>query len=186
MTHVPQPSSRVRPAPRNRRGIVTLWTLLAVPLMFILMGAAIEVGRMWQARVQLENALEAAALAAVHEWAERGGQPKEIAAARTVGEMYAFANCVQGRPVDLRPESITAHAEWQFGKAVQRGTRFEFTPLSTAPQNPAVMLQASAKTPVLFRVLFGDWLAGSTVSAQTAACFDQSLNPPRARLIRVD
>ena len=174
-----------QPSHRARRGIVTLWTLLFVPLLFVILGAVIEVGRMWQARVQLENALEAAALASVHEWAHRGGQAKEIAASRAVGELYAHANSVQGRPIDLRSNSAMALAKWEFGQALPRGPAFQFTPLSSAPQNPAVVLRASVKTPTLFRAMFSGLLADATVSAQTAACFDHSLTPPRARLIHV-
>ncbi|MCS7303479.1 MAG: pilus assembly protein TadG-related protein, partial [Thermoguttaceae bacterium] len=55
---------------RARRGIATFWLLLFVPVFLVLLGLVVNVANLWLARVELETALEAAALAAVKEWGE--------------------------------------------------------------------------------------------------------------------
>jgi hypothetical protein len=88
---------RTRPAARRRRGVVTLWLILALPVLLLLLIFLIEIGNIWRARVELENALEAAALAAVKEWGDSSGTAN--LAARNVGVTYAAANTVTGSPV---------------------------------------------------------------------------------------
>jgi hypothetical protein len=81
----------------NRRGTITLWTILFLPVLVVLFLVAIEAIHIWLARVELENALEAAALAAVKEWAEDGGAPVPgwTAGARIVGLDYGEANTIR-------------------------------------------------------------------------------------------
>jgi hypothetical protein len=88
---------RTRPAARRRRGVVTLWLILALPVLLLLLIFLVEIGNIWRARVELENALEAAALAAVKEWGDSSGTAN--LAARNVGVTYAAANTVTGSPV---------------------------------------------------------------------------------------
>jgi hypothetical protein len=59
----------------------------------------LEATHLWLARVQLENALESAALSAVRTWGEAGGGATEEA--RRVGVAFASYNAVQGSPVSL-------------------------------------------------------------------------------------
>lgn len=84
---------------RHRRGIAALWLILTLPIFLILLGFVFEMGHLWLARVELENALESAARAAVKAWGDAGGgstyTPRQIAVA------YAAANRVRGLPLEL-------------------------------------------------------------------------------------
>ncbi len=83
-----------------RRGIATFWLLLFVPVFLVLLGLVVNVANLWLARVELENALEAAALAAVKEWVENpSSSPHPTAGPRAVGVAYAAANTVRGQPL---------------------------------------------------------------------------------------
>jgi Flp pilus assembly protein TadG len=59
----------------------------------------IEIANVWRARVELENALEASALAAVKAWKEGSTD----AQARAIAITYAGANTVTGTPVSISP-----------------------------------------------------------------------------------
>lgn len=86
---------RRRHQAHRRRGVVTLWLIVVLPVLLLLLILLIEIGNIWRARVELENAMEAAALAAVKEW----GNGASHSDARDVGVVYAAANTVTGRPV---------------------------------------------------------------------------------------
>ncbi len=99
------PSARLSatvPATRNRRrrrGISTLWLILTLPTFVVLLWFAFEIANLWLARVEVENALEAAALAAVKQWGDAGGGPTSVP--REVGVAYAGANTVRFQPVQI-------------------------------------------------------------------------------------
>ncbi len=78
----------------SRRGLSTIWLLIALPTLLVLFCFVINIANLWLARVELENALEAAALAAVLEWGQAGGGP--TADPRDAGVAYAAANRVRG------------------------------------------------------------------------------------------
>ena len=56
-----------------RRGTVTLWTLLFVVVLLTILYVVVQVAQLWLAREKLENAIEAAALAAAKQWGDTGG-----------------------------------------------------------------------------------------------------------------
>jgi len=99
------PTKAVLSAPRSRgacprrRGISTLWTILVIPVLVILLAIVVEIVHLWVGRVELENALEAAALAAVKEWGDAGGGSTLIP--RQIGAEYAAANTIFGVPVPI-------------------------------------------------------------------------------------
>ncbi|MEQ8789772.1 MAG: pilus assembly protein TadG-related protein [Pirellulaceae bacterium] len=84
----------------RRRGAATVWLIILLPLLVILLGVVIEITHLWVARVELENSLEAAALAAVKEWGDANGG-LGTAPARNVGVEFAQLNCVNGVPVEI-------------------------------------------------------------------------------------
>jgi Flp pilus assembly protein TadG len=86
-----------------RRAMVSLWTLLMIPALLVLFAVVVEGVHLWLARVELENALESAALAAVKEWAESGSGPAPgwTEGARIVGQTYAAANSINQTPVSI-------------------------------------------------------------------------------------
>jgi len=49
----------------RRRGVATLWLILALPLFLIILGALLEIANLWLARIELKNGLDAASLEAV-------------------------------------------------------------------------------------------------------------------------
>ncbi len=177
--------------PRRRgaargRGSVTVWTLLCVPLVLTVLAVMVEVNRLWQARVQLENALEAAALAAVQEWSDRGGGVEEVAAAQAMGLAYARANTIHGVPVELENAEMTSGAAWHFGRVTARGTGYDFRPAPDSPGDLAVLLEARVRVARLLKPLLGSSIGETTVAARVAASYDDSAAPPRPRLIRIN
>ena len=83
----------------RRRGWTSLWLVVWLPVLLALFCGLIVVANLWLARVELENALEAAALASVKEWGDAGGG--DTLSARQVGAEFAAANSVRGQPLEL-------------------------------------------------------------------------------------
>lgn len=96
-------SDAIRHDRRAPRGVVALWTLLMIPVLVVLFAVVVEGVHLWLARVELENALEASALAAVKEWAETSSGPAAgwTANARLVGQQYAAANTINQTSVSI-------------------------------------------------------------------------------------
>ncbi|MCL6507990.1 MAG: hypothetical protein K6T59_13295 [Bryobacteraceae bacterium] len=59
--------------------------LIWLPCLLALFVGLVGVANLWLARVELENALEAAALAAVKQWGEAGGGDTVVAASPSTG-----------------------------------------------------------------------------------------------------
>jgi hypothetical protein len=93
-------SPTVVPPSSLRRGIATLWIILVLPAMFLMICYAVESGRLYLARQQLQTALESAALASVKDWCDsrcdEGTQP-----ARECGLAFALANDILGTPLSI-------------------------------------------------------------------------------------
>jgi Flp pilus assembly protein TadG len=81
----------------SRRGIATVWIIASVPAIFTLLILLTDIGTLWQARAELETALESAALAAVQEWKATNNTNL----ARIAAQNFAKANTVLGNPVNL-------------------------------------------------------------------------------------
>ncbi len=86
-------------APQDRSGFSTLWLILTLPIFLTLFAFVFEMGYLWVARVELENGLESAALAAVQSWAESGSTDTYMP--RQVGAAYAASNTVRSFPLIL-------------------------------------------------------------------------------------
>ena len=86
---------------RQRRGAATMWVVLALPAFIVLLCVVVEVGNLWRARVELQNAMDAAALAAVKEWSDGGNTAKNRATSRSVGKAFAKANATSGQSVSI-------------------------------------------------------------------------------------
>jgi Flp pilus assembly protein TadG len=82
---------------RRRRGSATLWLVIWLPSLLALFCTLVGVGNLWLARIELENGLEAAALAAVKQWGDAGGG--DTLDARQTGVAYAHANSVRRQPI---------------------------------------------------------------------------------------
>ncbi len=83
----------------NRRGAVSLWVILVGPALLGMLILVIELAHLWLSRIELENALGSAALAAVKEWGDAGGGSTECP--RNVGVAYAAGNTIAGVPLGI-------------------------------------------------------------------------------------
>lgn len=97
--------SRQTSDPR-RSGAAALWTLIVVPALVGSLLFIADAGRVWSARIELRNALEAAALAGARAYAETynatsGNRPASIAAAELAATEFAAANRAGGVSVTL-------------------------------------------------------------------------------------
>lgn len=57
----------------SRRGIATIWVLAAMPVVLTLLVMIVDGGNLWVARMELKNAIDAAALSGVKTWGEGSG-----------------------------------------------------------------------------------------------------------------
>jgi hypothetical protein len=81
----------------QRRGVATLWVILFIPVVVLMLAMVVDLGYLWLSRVELENSLESAALAAVKSWGDAGGG--DTLPHRNVGVTFAGANTINGTPV---------------------------------------------------------------------------------------
>ena len=84
---------------KSRRGSATLWMVIWLPCLLALFVTLVGVSNLWLARVELENAVESAALAAVKQWGDAGGGDTLIP--RQAGVNYAAANGVRSNPLTI-------------------------------------------------------------------------------------
>ena len=84
---------------QNRRGIAILWLILWGSLFLTGFCVVLEFATLWQARIELKNSLDAAALAAVQNWGSSGSGDTEIS--RNVGVAYFAANPIVGTSFTL-------------------------------------------------------------------------------------
>lgn len=84
-------------APR-RSGIATVWIIAGVPAFLTLLIMLTDLGTVWQARAELETALEAAALAGVMQWKVA---PADTITPRNTANSFAQANTVVGQTFTL-------------------------------------------------------------------------------------
>jgi Putative Flp pilus-assembly TadE/G-like len=108
-------------ARRPRRGSATLWMVLWLPCLLALFCVLVGVANLWLARIELENSLESAALAAVKAWGEAGGG--DTLAPRNVGVAYAHANSV-------RRDAVAINTNYDFAGV---GNRNEECAVGMAP-----------------------------------------------------
>jgi uncharacterized membrane protein len=81
----------------RRSGAAALWTLIVVPALVGGLLFVADAGRIWLARIELQSALEGAALAGVQTYRATGNASQ----ARTVTQQYAAGNLAGGVPVTL-------------------------------------------------------------------------------------
>jgi Flp pilus assembly protein TadG len=87
---------------RRRSGVATLWLILFIPVFLIALCVVVDVGTIWLARAELEDGLEAAAIAGVVEW--NAVQP--VADVEAAAGELAGANSVRGAAIALNAGEI--------------------------------------------------------------------------------
>lgn len=96
---------------RHRRAVATLWLILFLPVFLVALCVVVDIGTIWLARAELEDGLEAAALAGSVPW-EAANVPRidplppppdlaDDALARAAAIAMAAANSVRGQPIVL-------------------------------------------------------------------------------------
>ncbi len=83
----------------RRSGIITFWAIVSIPIFLCLLCFVLEIGNLWLGRIQLKNALESGALAAVKNWGDAGGGDTQIS--RQVGNQFASSVLLNNVCVDL-------------------------------------------------------------------------------------
>jgi len=173
----------------RRRGIVTLWVILFAPLFVLLLCAVADIGRIWLARVELENAAEAAALAAVQEWGDGG--LVETLPARQAGQRLAGANRVDGATVtvDLNhapagPNNENAGCEGLIFGALSSTSPTVVFDATLAPdcgsgRPGAVQIRVSAPVQSICNNYLGIALGPFRVSAEATAFYECTIMQPR-------
>ena len=163
----------------KQRGVVAVWMGLTLALLIGFAGLAIDLGRFFVVKGELQNAMDACALAAASQL--RPGQNNANALNRAVaygrvfttggvsenplqGNIDAIRNRVnfQGQVVNVQPENITF------------ATQLEGPFLSQAASNPdtAAFVQCSlamTDLPIFFIRVLQPWMVAQTVSARAVA-----------------
>lgn len=193
----------------RRSGAAAFWILVTVPALLLGLGVAVDIANLWVARVELENALEAAALAAVTQWGESNGGSTEFA--RQVGVQYAAANTIRSQPLLLNENLLTGDAanpnenaschlpdgQLIFGSVVSEGQSsfdpalspyvFDATEAPDCDEERVTAVRAQARVTIssVFSNLFGLPPSVYSVQANTTAVYDCSEPNPTARLIKI-
>jgi len=86
---------------RQRRGIAAMWILAAGPVALVVFGVVADYSKVWLARVELQSAVESAALAGVKTWGDGSDTGTIRSAARTVVQAFGQANTVNAETFSL-------------------------------------------------------------------------------------
>jgi len=180
---------------RQRRGVATLWVLLAVPGVLTLLIIVTDVANMRLARIEAVNAVEAASLAAVKQWRDGGDTASNRAAARQTARAYAYANTVLGERVLISANQNTSNdndnasisGNIVLGSITRTGGPtgpVTFNPsASPGPNNYGVHVQAEVPVPSLWNSFGGTSFGPYSVTVQATAWMRGGTEP---QLIRFD
>jgi len=151
-----------QPRRPERRGIATLWAVLTIPIMLVMLCGVIHIANLWLARVELENALEAAALAAVKEWGDANGGATDVP--REIGVAYAGTNTTRRMPVEiatnLHPNPSEDNPNANLACAVDRAD-----PSSGTPPTGNLIFGAITDDDPLHPITFNAGVAGGCLPA---------------------
>ncbi|EAQ80133.1 pilus assembly protein TadG-related protein [Blastopirellula marina] len=190
---------------RLRRGVSVLWLIVIMPLALTGLIFTIETGRLWLARAEVENALEAGALAGVIEWNQLLAVNNQISTQtpRQMAAEMAGSNTVQGANFAFADPDLNylpyevgqvqthlngnklAGGELIFGAITQTQPTVIFDPAAN-PLLPtyyrAVLARSAYQIPSQCS-LGGFSLGPFTIQAETVAMIDEQ---GRARVVRID
>ncbi|HAH45430.1 pilus assembly protein TadG-related protein [Gimesia sp.] len=179
-----------RKSQSNRRGIAVLWLIIWGSFFLTFFCVVLEIATLWAAQVEVNNAMDAAALAAVKDWGERITLPMPDDSTefpRDVGVAYATANPIQGTPAVFTTnydvgnpsnENLSCDGNLVFGGLITPPP-YEFDAGADA-LNPAVLpaVRAQVTVPVqgFCATLFGFTVLN--VSASSTAYYDTGTGQP--------
>lgn len=145
-----------------RSGAAALWTLIVVPALVGGLLFVADAGRIWLARIELQSALEGAALAGVQTYRATG----DASQARTVTQQYAAGNMAGGVPVAIALNGGNlATGDILTGSVTGADAALQFN-LSDNPNCGATDFGVGAQSAHLFPSLFSSFL-GQTFGSYT-------------------
>ncbi|MEX2175225.1 MAG: pilus assembly protein TadG-related protein [Pirellulaceae bacterium] len=168
----------------RRRGWASLWLVIWLPALLVLFSALLGIANLWLARVELENALEAAALAAIKEWGDqRGGDTSQP---RQVGIEFASLNSIRGKPLAIGDKD---DGNLIFGAIDSSDPDRVVFDAGICPTGESAArkfgVRAQALVPVRsFGSIFLGRITGQSVQAKATAEYDCQTG--RVRLVRID
>lgn len=159
----------------NRRGVATLWTILMIPAVLCLLALILDLGNLWLARVELANAVEAAALAGADVWGDTGN----ITNARNDAVTYAAQNTIVGTPVVVGANGAgTVNNTTCDGSVVILGRvnaaapyTFDANVTPGGGELEGVRVQATVSVASVIGSLFGNILGPWNISAHATAVY---------------
>ena len=174
----------------SRRGAVVVWTVMFVILLLTILCVVVEIAHLYLARTELENALEAAALAGADHWA-KSPTPGNTSASRTVAMQYAAANTIDNKPVILTANGGGTDANQNLlpsGNLIFGAV--SFTPLSAADNSYAFdhnMVPSCTVTEVVVADIEITWTvkANDTYGEPSAFEFNYVSFAPAADTLRI-
>ncbi|MDA0835721.1 MAG: hypothetical protein O3A29_20805 [Planctomycetota bacterium] len=146
----------------RRRGIATVWTIIGFPAIIVGFIVVAEYGNITLAKIELENAIEAGAIAGINQWSQ-GNTPANRTAARNAAVTFTAGNVVRRQPVVVvsnetatTPTNPNGNAACD-GNIVLLGTipiatpdEFNANIAPNATSNLAVTVAATVDVPSLF------------------------------------
>ncbi len=152
----------------NRRGVVAAQVIIMGGVIMGFAALAVDVGAMYNAKAELQNAADAAALAAAARLGTYSDGDPLLAASSTAVE-FAAKNTVFGKSITL-----DAAADIEFGRAVfdNGSNNYTFTPTTVFPDAVRVLARRTSDSPdgplpLYFAGIFGK--SSSDISAEAIA-----------------
>ncbi|WP_417851184.1 TadE/TadG family type IV pilus assembly protein [Thalassoglobus sp.] len=92
---------------KDRSGVAVLWFIGLLPVLVVMFGVMVDTTRLWTGRVELKNAIEAAALSGVQTWGTGANSAVGRASTRDDSLTTGAANLIVGQdamnPYDATP-----------------------------------------------------------------------------------
>mgnify|MGYP002635338696 CR=1 FL=1 len=159
----------------SRRGVATIWVVGFGPALLGLLVLVTEISSLWLARIELETAVEAGALACVKVWGGSADTSPNRDTAAAAGVSFAQANTVLGNTFTIPPSSAT------FGSyAIATRTFTAGDPIIPNDGTRAVILYATVDVPGLWNGFGGP----RSIQARATALYDTS-STPAPRIVSV-
>ncbi|MDB5384979.1 MAG: hypothetical protein JWM11_625 [Planctomycetaceae bacterium] len=159
--------------PVRRSGIATVWVIAGVPAFLTLLIMLTDLGTIWQARTELETALESAALAAVQQWKI---VPADTITPRNTAIAFGSANTVVGQTFVLNDNysgintngNAFCQGDIVFGE-IDLAQNFASGNVPNAPNYYGVHVKKTVSIASLWKKFAGVSFGPYKVTAQTTA-----------------
>lgn len=86
---------------QSRRGIAAMWILAAGPVALVVFGVVADYSKIWLARVELQSAVDSAALAGAKTWGDGSDTGTIRTDARVAAQAFGQANTINGETLTL-------------------------------------------------------------------------------------